>query len=64
MTKERQKVVEIANSETSSQLATKRIENALNEWLEKVEEQVNSLDEKIDERAGLFELKQLEQKLE
>jgi len=31
----------------SSSSATKKIETALNDWLEKVEDQVNALDDKL-----------------
>jgi len=35
----------------------------LNDWLEKVEEQVNLIEEKLEEKASVFDLQQLGLKL-
>ena len=39
------------------------MESALNEWLEKVEEQVNLIDEKVNEKVGRSDLDRLDYKL-
>jgi hypothetical protein len=34
----------------------KKMEAALNEWLEKVEEQVNHIEDKVNEKPSMFDL--------
>ena len=41
----------------------KKMESALNEWLERVEKQVNIIEDKIQEKASTFDLQQFELKL-
>lgn len=40
------------------------MEHALNEWLERVEEQVNTLQDQINEKSNFTDLQQLELKIQ
>jgi hypothetical protein len=42
----------------------KKMESALNDWLEKVEEQVNSIEDKLQDKATIFDIQQLDLKLQ
>lgn len=60
--KERQRVIESTSSLMGGNTGNmKKMESALNEWLQKVEEQVNQFD---NEKASLFDLQQLDAKLQ
>lgn len=58
--KERQKVIEA----TGSNINTKKMEAALNDWLEQVEEQVNLIQDKLSEKASIFDLQQIDYKVD
>lgn len=59
LSKERQKVIEA----TQHNINTKKMEAALNDWLEQVEEQVNVMQDKLAEKASIFDLQQIDYKL-
>lgn len=40
-----------------------KMEAALNDWLSKVEEQVNQIEDKVNDRAALIDLKSLERRV-
>lgn len=61
--KERQRILE-ASQMSNGSLSTKKMENALNDWLEKVEEQVNMLDERIQEKVSIYDIQQIDLKLQ
>lgn len=54
--KERSKIAEASTQGFNP----KKMESALNEWLEKVEEQVNSIDEKVNEKVNKSVIDKLE----
>ena len=62
LSKERQKVVESTSSLLSggANQNMKKMEQALNDWLERVEDQVNNFEQ---EKASAFDLHQLELKI-
>lgn len=59
--RERQKVVD--STSTADKGGMKKIESALNDWLEKVEEQVNLIEDKVAEKASSHDIQQLEMKI-
>lgn len=49
---------------SSNPTHSKKMEAALNDWLERVEEQVNIMDDKLQEKATVYDLQQFEYKLQ
>lgn len=46
----------ILGSNSSNAHNAKKMEAALNEWLEKVEEQLNMIDDKVQEKASIYDI--------
>ena len=42
----------------------KKLEQALNQWMERVEEQVQAIDETLNDKASMYELQSIENKLQ
>jgi len=40
------------------------MESALNQWLEKVEDQINQIDDRVNQKASFYEVKDLEKKMQ
>jgi hypothetical protein len=54
LSRERQRVVESTSSMEKGGM--KKMESALNDWLEKVEEQVNMIEDKVNEKADCSDI--------
>ena len=58
----RSKIIESSSISNGGVLDPNKMEGALNAWLSKVEEQVNSIEDQISGRAHQIDLKSLEQR--
>ena len=58
----RSKIIESSSISNGGVLDANKMEGALNAWLSKVEEQVNSIEDQISGRAHQIDLKSLEQR--
>ena len=58
----RSKIIESSSISNGGVLDPSKMEGALNAWLSKVEEQVNSIEDQISGRAHQIDLKSLEQR--